>query len=41
MAKSALRPSKRNASERFSAGAHVPVTVNGPVWLTDQNAYVK
>ena len=40
-ANSVLRPSNRNDNDRFSAGAQVPVTVKGPLMLTNQNAYVK
>ena len=40
-ANSVLSPSNRNDSDRFSAGAHVPVTLNGPLRLTTENVYAK
>ena len=38
VANSVLRPSNRNERDRFSAGAHVLVTLNGPLGPTSQNA---
>ena len=37
VANSALRPSRRNESDRFSPGAHGTDTVKGPLVLTNQN----